>query len=43
VNNFDSIASLSNISGFMMVCIPNFIIALIVAAIMKKKKPEFAA
>jgi hypothetical protein len=40
---FDSLFSLKKVfQGFMFGCIFNFIIALIVAAIMKKKKPEFA-
>jgi peptidoglycan/LPS O-acetylase OafA/YrhL len=41
---FDSLFSLKKVfQGFMFGCIFNFIIALIIAAIMKKNKPEFAA
>ncbi|HLO80376.1 MAG TPA: DUF4199 domain-containing protein [Chitinophagaceae bacterium] len=41
---FDSLFSFKKIfQGFMFGCIFNFIVALIIAAIMKKKKPEFAA
>jgi Protein of unknown function (DUF4199) len=41
---FENLFSFKKIfQGFMFACIFNFIIALIVAAIMKKNKPEFAA
>jgi peptidoglycan/LPS O-acetylase OafA/YrhL len=41
---FDNLFSFKKVfQGFMFGCIFNFIIALIIAAIMKKKKPEFAA
>lgn len=41
---FENLFSFKKIfQGFMFGCIFNFIIALIVAAIMKKNKPEFAA
>ncbi|HSF45257.1 MAG TPA: DUF4199 family protein, partial [Chitinophagaceae bacterium] len=40
---FDSLFSFKKVfQGFMFGCIFNFIIALIVSAIMKKKRPEFA-
>jgi peptidoglycan/LPS O-acetylase OafA/YrhL len=42
--SFENLFSFKKIfQGFMFGCIFNFIIALIIAAIMKKKKPEFAA
>lgn len=41
--SFEKIASFKAIfQSFITVCIPNFIIALIIAAIVKKNKPEFA-
>jgi hypothetical protein len=41
---FDGLFSFKKMfQGFMIFCIINFIIALIIAAIMKKNKPEFAA
>jgi hypothetical protein len=41
---FENLFSLKKVfQGFMFGCILNFIISLIVAAIMKKNKPEFAA